>query len=231
MLLALLWPVLWLQSKHVRRITPRMPEALGARSGTCGQGSVLRVLVAGDSGAAGVGVATQDQALCGQLVDRLARHYAVEWSVVAVNGLDSPGLLNLLHEFPERNFDVVVLSMGANDVTRLCAPQRWLTWQNQLAALIQQRFEPMLLVHSAVPPLHACAALPQPLRWFIGRWAMEMNRLLAKRLLGQVWRTLHWHPPTTTTTGLAMDGMHPSSHGYALWADGLYAHIRSMQLP
>ena len=229
LLLALLWPVLWLQSRHVRRVTPRMPEPLGARSGRCGQGPVFRVLLAGDSGAAGVGVSTQDQALCGQLVHRLARHFTVEWSLQAVNGLDSPGLVKLLEDAPEDRFDVVVLSMGANDLTRLCAPQRWLAWQNQLATLVLQRFAPVMLVHSAVPPMHACTALPQPLRWFMGRWALEMNQLLSNRLLLQVRRTMLWHPPSTTVTGLAVDGMHPSSTGYALWAEGLYAHILTVQ--
>jgi hypothetical protein len=37
-LLALLWPIFWLQGKHVRRVTPHMPEASGSRTGVCGQG-------------------------------------------------------------------------------------------------------------------------------------------------------------------------------------------------
>jgi lysophospholipase L1-like esterase len=130
-------------------------------------------------------------------------------------------LVKLLEEAPVSSFDVVILSMGANDVTGLCAPRRWVEWQTQLAELVAQRFAPKLLVHSAVPPMHACMALPQPLRWFMGRWAREMNRLLFGLLPDQCERTMHWHPETTTTTGLAADGIHPSSHGYAQWADGL----------
>jgi lysophospholipase L1-like esterase len=221
LLLTLLGPIFWLQGKHVRRVTPRMPEATGSRQGITGQGSLCRVLVAGDSGAAGVGVATQDEALCGQLVHRLSQHHTVEWCVMAVNGLDSPGLVKLLEDAPMSRFDVVILSMGANDVTCLCTPQRWVQWQTQLAELIADRFAPKLIVHSAVPPMHACMALPQPLRWFMGRWAREMNALLSRLLFGHKWRTMHWHPQTTTATGMAVDGFHPSSHGYAQWADGL----------
>jgi lysophospholipase L1-like esterase len=221
LLLTLLWPIFWLQGRHVRRVTPRMPEASGSRKGICGQGSVCRVLVAGDSGAAGVGVATQDEALCGQLVRRLSQHHRVEWCVLAVNGLDSPGLVKLLEDAPLARFDVVILSMGANDVTCLCSPQRWVQWQGQLAALIVHRFAPRLLVHSAVPPMHSCMALPQPLRWFMGRWATEMNLRLSGLLSGQEKRTMHWHPASTTSNGMAADGIHPSSSGYAQWADGL----------
>ncbi len=238
LLLALLWPLLWLQARHVRRITPRMPEAPGCRAGTAGRGSLVRLLLAGDSGAAGVGAASQEQALCGQLVQRLSRHHTVEWCVLAVNGLDSPGLHSLLQDAPQARFDVVVLSIGANDATGLCAPLPWTQWQHRLADLICLRFEPRLLVHSAVPPMHACMALPQPLRWFMGRWARQMNATLAGQLAGprrprsprngptlQTQRTLYWHPASTTSAGMAVDGVHPSHEGYAVWADGLSRHI------
>jgi lysophospholipase L1-like esterase len=221
LLLILLWPIFWLQGKYVRRVTLRMPEATGSRKGVCGQGPLCRVLVAGDSGAAGVGVATQDEALCGHLVRRLSQHHTVEWCVLAVNGLDSPGLVKLLEDAPISRFDVVILSMGANDVTCLCSPQRWVQWQTQLSELIAHRFAPNLLVHSAVPPMHACMALPQPLRWFMGRWARQMNMLLSGLLSDKKKRTMHWHPEATIFNGMAVDGIHPSSHGYALWADGL----------
>ena len=225
LLLGLLWPVLWLQARYVRRNTPRMPEPPGLRAGTAGRGSLVRLLVAGDSGAAGVGASTQDEALCGQLVRRLSQHHTVQWCVLAVNGLNSPGLHKLLQDAPSARFDVVVLSMGANDATSLCVPLRWAQWQNSLAALIDDRFEPDLLVHSAVPPMHACKALPQPLRWFMGRWARQMNAALAVHLVDQRRRTLHWHPETTTVSGMAVDGLHPNSEGYSVWADGLSQHI------
>jgi len=225
LLMSVLWPVLWLQAMRVRRITPRMREPPGLRTGTAGHGPVVRLLVAGDSGAAGVGAPTQDEALCGHLVRYLSPHHAVHWCVLAASGLDSPGLLKLLEEAPCAHFDVVVLSIGANDATGLLNPLRWALWQNQLAALIDHRFTPALLVHSAVPPMHACLALPQPLRWFMGRWAQQMNEALAGMLAVQSGRVMHWHPETTTTLGLAVDGIHPSSKGYAVWAEELSQYI------
>lgn len=230
-LLWMLWPLLWLQAWHVRRITPHMPEPPGRRTGIAGHGSLVRLLVAGDSGAAGVGAPTQDQALCGHLVRRLSPHHTVQWCVLAVNGLDSSGLLKLLQDTPCERFDVVVLSMGANDATGLCAPQQWARWQTRLAELIDLRFTPALLVHSAVPPMHACLALPQPLRWFMGRWAMQMNQCLAELLIQKSGRTMHWHPETTTTAGMAVDGIHPSGQGYAAWAEGLSRCILDAQAP
>ena len=223
--MSLLWPVLWLQAGHVRRRTPCMPEPPGHRTGTAGSGPPLRLLVAGDSGAAGVGAPTQEQALCGQLVRYLGQQHTVDWCVLAMNGLDSAGLLKLLKDAPATRFDVVVLSIGANDATALLSPLLWAHWQNRLAELISHRFGPTLLVHSAVPPMHACLALPQPLRWFMGRWAHQMNQMLADMLPEQGGRTMHWHPATTTKVGMASDGIHPSSTGYAAWAEALSRHI------
>ena len=67
----LLTAPLWLaQGVHVAITTERLPEAAGPRQGRIGAGR-LRLLILGDSSAAGVGVATQDLALAGRLAAAL----------------------------------------------------------------------------------------------------------------------------------------------------------------
>jgi len=219
--LTLLGPLLWLQGKYVRLVTPRLPEPPGAREGTTGQGPELRLLIAGDSAAAGVGASSQDEALSGRLLGYLRPYCTVKWRLVAVNGLDSPGLVKLLDETPADRFDVVVLSIGVNDVTSLRSPSQWLRWQDQLTSVIQTRFRPQLLIHSAIPPMHGFTALPQPLRWFMGRWALDMNRRLEAALSGKTGRMLHWPFRDAASEGLAADGLHPGPKGYDRWAEGL----------
>lgn len=219
--LILLGPLLWMQGKYVRLVTPRLPEPPGAREGVVGHGPQLRILIAGDSAAAGVGASSQDEALCGQLVGYLRPYRTVQWRLVAVNGLDSAGLVQLLEETPIERIDVVVLSIGVNDVTSLRSPSQWLQWQNQLATVIQTRFKPRLLIHSAIPPMHCFTALPQPLRWFMGTWAIEMNRRLEATLSGNTGRILHWPFQEAASEGLAADGFHPGPIGYAAWAERL----------
>lgn len=224
-LMGALGPLLWLQGRHVRRVTPKLPEPPGERAGSHGSGPPLRLLLAGDSAAAGVGAATQQQALSGQLVPLLGRHFSLQWQLLASTGLDSAGLVRALAGIPEQAFDVVVLSVGVNDVTGLCAPTRWLALQDALARLVQQRFAPRLVIHSAVPPMHSFSALPQPLRWFLGRWACEMNRRLAAQLhpgaASPALRVLLPLPAAEPGDALATDGFHPGPHGYALWAQAL----------
>jgi len=224
--MTILGPLLWAEGKYVRHVTPRLPEPPGPREGTTGQGPLLRLLIAGDSAAAGVGAASQDDALSGRLVERLRPHFTVEWRLLAINGLDSPGLVKLLEEAPADHFGVVVLSIGVNDVTSLRSPAQWLQWQDQLANVIQSRFKPQLLIHSAIPPMHGFTALPQPLRWFMGRWATEMNRRLDAQLSGKTERILHWPFQEAAAEGLAADGFHPGPVGYDIWAEGLSKVIR-----
>ncbi len=47
----------------------RLPEAHGERSGCCGNGNELNLLIIGDSAAAGVGVDEQSEALASQLAE------------------------------------------------------------------------------------------------------------------------------------------------------------------
>jgi lysophospholipase L1-like esterase len=227
--LTLLGPILWLQGKRARRVTPLLPEPTGPREGKAGQGPLIHILIAGDSAAAGVGASSQDEALCGQLVQRLSQHCTIEWKVMAVTGLDSPGLVKMLEEAPAEPFNVVILSIGVNDVIALRSPRQWVNWQGQLAGIVRQRFEPDLLIHSALPPMHRFTALPQPLRWIFGRWAYEMNRQLACEVPAEGRQIMHTPFEGELIDGLATDGFHPGPKGYALWAEGLSRHILKSQ--
>lgn len=110
-------PLLILQALYVRILTPRLLEPQGERSGTQGSGPVLRLLILGDSAAAGVGVATQNQALSGQLVSELEDDFLVVWKLVAKTGHKAEDVLAQLEMLTPEPYDVVVTSIGVNDVT------------------------------------------------------------------------------------------------------------------
>ena len=87
-----LGPMLLPQARWVRRVALRLPEAPGAREGVVGAGDpLLRLLVIGDSSAAGVGLADQAQALALPLAQRLSEVIdgPVAWQLVAQSGVDS----------------------------------------------------------------------------------------------------------------------------------------------
>lgn len=215
----LLGPLLLMQGLYTRRVTLRLPEAEGERLGEAGSGDVLRLLIVGDSAAAGVGAVTQGEALSGQLVERLADNYRVSWKLWARSGLDSQGLLDLLEQYAPEPFDVALLSIGVNDITSSLTLDQWLARQQRLIALLCDKFAVRQIVLSPLPPMHLFPALPQPLRWFLGCRARRFNAHLAD-LATRVDQCTMLSTPLAPEPGLmASDGFHPGPMLYRQWAD------------
>jgi lysophospholipase L1-like esterase len=220
-------PVFVLQGRYVRRTTPRLPEPPGPRAGTLGVGPELRLLLVGDSATAGVGAASQDEALSGRLVSELAESFRVSWTIVARTGATTAGTARHLASRQATPFDVAVISLGGNDVTGRRPVARWLEDMDTVAALLRGRFAVRHLVLSGLPPMHLFPALPQPLRWYLGERARRFDRALARWAAG---RSDCDHVPLTAepTEGLlATDGMHPGPGGYQRWSAELARRIRT----
>lgn len=237
----LLAPLLLWQGRQVRRRTVRLPEAAGARLGLAGIGQGgsamprLRLLIVGDSSGAGVGAATQDEALAGRLGQALARllHAPVAWQLVAQSGWTTPQATEALATLAGQGrlppADVLVTALGVNDAIAMTSPARWL---RQLDALERQARElagVRHLVLTAVPPLEHAAGLPQPLRAMLGRSARRLDDGLRQWAAGSGAR-LHVEPPFDPATEraadlLAADGFHPGPALYRRWAEALAAQI------
>jgi lysophospholipase L1-like esterase len=227
LLTALLAPVLIAQGRQARKRTPRLPEPEGPRSGLIGDGSSragLRLLIAGDSAAAGVGVGHQREALSGCLTAALADRFDLDWRLVAQTGYDTRDLIHRLSAEPARPFDLVVLSLGVNDVTGTLRIGHWLDAQRELIDLLCDRFEAERILLSAVPPMEVFRALPQPLRVFLGLRARAFNCALADALPGWSYASRCTHvslPPLAHPDALAADGFHPGALTYRVWATEL----------
>lgn len=215
---AALGPLLVLQGLRVRRVTPRLPEPPGPRCGRAGVGAPLRLLVAGDSAAAGVGAASQDEALTGRLVAELSARRELEWRLEARTGYTTADAYRHLAGLPDDRFDVVVLSLGVNDVTGTVGRTRWLAGQAALVDLLQARFAPRALIFTALPPMHLFPALPQPLRWYLGARARDFNVALTHWLPRQPGCHLVVPDFQADPSHIARDGFHPGPGAYRTWA-------------
>ncbi|RUO38968.1 lipase [Pseudidiomarina aestuarii] len=209
----------WLirQGNRARRDTVRLPEAKGERFNTV-EASDLSVLILGDSAAAGVGCATQSDAITGQLVHQLQSRGTVRWRLIAQSSLTCAGVHELLLQHADEPFDVVLVSVGVNDVTRRTPIAQWRWDLEVLTNELVKRHQAKLVLFSAVPPMHRFTALPQPLRWFVGEQAHNLNRVLEQHC--QDFETceilkfdIPFHPRY-----LASDGYHPSGEACTLWA-------------
>ena len=220
-------PILLWQGRKVRQRTLRLPEAAGARTGSLGQGLPLRVLLLGDSAAAGVGVSRQEEALAGQLAAQLSSEYQVAWQLLAESGLKCQQLLSKLDDLTVQPYDCVVLSIGVNDVTAGTKDQQWLAQLKQLQERLRRDFNVQHIFISAIPPMQYFTALPAPLSGYLGRRAQRLNRLtaqLAERGDGLYFMSIELGVDPQM---LAADGFHPSGQAYRLWAEQIAARIKT----
>ena len=214
-----LGPVLLAQGKRVRRTAPTLPEPTGEREGIIGDGPTLRLLILGDSAAAGVGADTQEAALAGQLAVALAPTFRLHWKLLAFTGATTRDILRRLTSEPPAAYDVVVTSLGVNDVTGRRALDIWRRQQLELIDLLRARLGATLIVLSGLPPMHRFPALPQPLRWYIGSRARDFNRVLAEVAASRPGcEFLALGHEMMDVSAMASDGFHPGPPIYALWA-------------
>ena len=224
----LMMPVLLAQAFLVRRKTPRLPDPPGDRSGIFGAGRDLRLLIVGDSAALGVGAGCQRQALSGQLVSFLGEHFRVTWKLHAETGRTVKDMVTLLEAAAPKKVDVLVASVGVNDVTHGTPLKNWISRHEKLIDIATKKYGCPHILLSSIPPMHLFPALPQPLRWYLGERARRLNFALEQRLdgCGCCRVVSSGFPPEPAF--MASDGFHPGPAAYLHWARHLAGIIREV---
>ncbi len=224
-------PSLIIQGNAVKKNTLRLAEPEGQRQGTVGTGKMLSILILGDSAAAGVGVETQEDALLGSVLRQLQDGYEISYQLEATTGHTSGQVIKAVKNMPARHFDVVITSVGVNDITKLMQPKDWIQKQQQLYAEINRKFTPEFVIASGVPPMNKFPALPHPLAWLFGQYAKGMNKNLAKFVQQQSnmqWIEYDLQRFKSLNLEMAKDGFHPSKEIYTLWGKQVADKIRQM---
>ncbi|GAA0859544.1 SGNH/GDSL hydrolase family protein [Aliiglaciecola litoralis] len=220
----LLAPILLWQGKRVRASIIKLPEPAGDRAGHQGHGKPLRLLILGDSAGAGVGVDEQGLGLSGQLVNCLSNHFTVQWQLVARTGESTCSVLELLQHLTPQPFDVIVTSLGVNDVTSGKSGKQFYRDLQSLHLQLMQRYTPQHIIFSGMPPMGEFPALPNPLRWYLGERAARFDRVMHQF-------AHHNHcqyyalPSMMDSQEMASDGFHPGPQVYTQWGKGLAEHI------
>ena len=222
-------PILIPQGLYTKYKTPRLAEADGARQGILGSGAALGLLICGDSAAAGVGAELQSQALSGQLLQLLQAQYQCAWALEAKSGYTSAQLIQHLEQLNPQAFDIAVVSIGVNDVTKPISVTAWMKNIEKIHALLTEKFSVNYVIYTAVPPMQQFPALPFPLRYFLGKTAQQMNQQLQAKYAQQKQSTVLSMQLPIERQYMASDGFHPSPVAYTLWAEHIIALIQAWQ--
>lgn len=218
----ILLPILLWQSIGVRRAALSLPEAAGLREGQSGTGPKLRLLIVGDSSAAGVGAQTQSEALSGQLVKTLAPKFSVTWRLIAKTGATCQSTLEMLEADRAVNsdaFDVAFIALGVNDAVRLRSKRVFLRRHQAVREVLRTRFGVGAIVVPGVPPLSDFPALTPLMRWVLGSHARRLDGALSQALSKEECIAFLPFDLPLTAEAMAQDGYHPNAESYAVLGD------------
>jgi lysophospholipase L1-like esterase len=228
-------PLLVAQALATRRAAPVLPEADGEREGSIGAAGAptLRLLVAGDSSAAGVGVARQEQAVVGHLVRTLHRASGrrIEWVLHARTGLTTRGVHDLLVGAAPFSADVAVVITGVNDVIDQVPTRRAVRDRVALADWLLGPAGVCHVVFAPLPPVHRFPLLPEPLRRVLGGDARRHDAALARWAATRSDVSHAAFALDLDAAGMASDGFHPGEPVYRACGEALAAHVARLPLP
>ena len=168
------------------------------------------------------------KALVGRTAERLsgALEREVHWRAHGYTGANSTRLLEQhLPAIDDLHADVIITSIGINDVTSITTLPRW---RDNLAALFGQLLgqnAAAIVAFAGLPPLHGFPLLPQPLRSLLGLRARDFD-LAAREVIDCYPQVVHVPVEFETTPDkFAPDGYHPNEASYVTFGEGVAEKI------
>jgi len=231
LIIGLFFPLLWYQGMRLKREVPRLPTPGDRPFGICkGKEKEFNILGLGESPMAGVGIAKHAFTLTGLTAVRLNELLgcSVNWKILAMNGLSLKNLNKLIMEQPDENQDLVIVSMGGNDVFQLTPPWVWKNNINTCVELIIQKYKKALILFSPVPPVGRFPAIPKPLKFAFGFWEFLLQANLAQAINSMDNAYLLDERFPDGREYYLEDGIHPSTLAYDPWSEKLA--IKTLEL-
>ena len=234
---ALFWGLMPLaapQGLHLKRTAPRFAPAPGPREGRVGDGPPMHVLALGDSVIDGVGCPSVEQALAGHFARELAHVFdrAVHWRALGRTGACVRELVeDVLPQVPAARRDLVLVSVGVNDVSGLTRSARFRERLHRLVDGLQARAPGATVLLCGLPRMQHFPLLPQPLRFAAGLRAQTLDAIAAEVAAA---RDGVLHEPTTyvpRTDEFAPDGYHANAATQGAWAAVLARRLATRWTP
>lgn len=214
-------PFLYLQGQYVRRKVGVLPEAEGDKKGKTGNGqNFAKLLILGESTAAGVGAKTHETGLAGNFARFLSEKTGrpIEWHVIGKSGITVRGTINeLVPQIPNENFDYILLALCGNEVLKLRSPRAFRRDMRELIAILRKKNPQATFFMTNAPAVRLSPVLPFPIKSILG-YLSAMHDANAREFTAAMSRVYYFHQPTEVPEDFFADGIHPSEEGYRFWA-------------
>ena len=224
LIIGLLFPLLWYQGMRLKREVPRLPLPGDSPFGICkGKDKEFKILGLGESPMAGVGIAKHSLTLTGLTAVKLNKLLgcSVKWEILAESGLSLKNLNKLIGEQLGKNADLVLVSMGGNDVFQLTPPWVWKNNINTCVKLLYEKENKPLILFSPVPPVGRFPAIPNPLRITFSFWGLLLQASLDQTINSMDNAYLLDERFPEGKEYYLEDGIHPSPLAYDPWSEKL----------
>lgn len=187
-----------------------------------GSGPDLRYAVLGDSTAISQG-GVYEEGYAVASAHYLAKDHTVRWKNVAVSGSRAKDVAaKQVPEIIAFKPDLVLIAVGANDVTHLTSISAVCSSLNQAVAALRAANPAVRIIVTGSPDMGSVPRFAQPVRWIAGRQTERLNKAIMKLarqqhlvfapIAEQTGPTFRKHPEL-----FAEDKFHPTTDGYQLW--------------
>ncbi|MDF1778650.1 MAG: SGNH/GDSL hydrolase family protein [Rhizobiaceae bacterium] len=224
----LLVPVAFVQGLQVRARTPRLTPPPGLPFGQVGDKSPdYRLLVVGDSSAAGVGADSIDQTVGPQVAQILHAKtgQSVYWRNAGSNSAISQEIRDhVVPNLEHHPYTHIVVTVGTNDIKNFLTARRFKKGFGGLLYALRAKWPAAAIIWSPVIDLRTVPNLPPLLANILEMRAKIMNRL-GRQLCAERYAIVAPQLQTMDASGFAVDGFHAGPTGYHAWAQLLATAI------
>jgi lysophospholipase L1-like esterase len=225
-------PVYICQGLRVRARTHRMPPPHS--NGTYefeGQGETLRILIVGDSSAAGVGVDNISKSF-GYFLPAFLNERSGRPVIARIAGMNSATSAQIrdfvVPHIDPRSFHFIALNIGTNDAKNFHHGRSFCRSFGTLLYALKARFPEAVIIWSGVINMENVPALPSPLNRILGirsRMIDSLGRRLCQER-GVLAPEPEWR---VIPENFSHDGFHASEAGYREWASNMAAYILALE--
>ncbi|MBA2729175.1 MAG: SGNH/GDSL hydrolase family protein [Euzebyaceae bacterium] len=204
-------------------------ESRVAPASGAADGPEVRLVVLGDSTAAGVGAPTLAESLPVQVAQRLADDLGrpVDMTGLGVSGARTIDVRD--EQIPmlvDRGVDAVLIVIGSNDVTHATSPSAMAEQTRGMLRAARRNAGEAAIVLGGIPLFGSADALAQPLRLLVDTYASVLRRVqrdtAAEEGVCFVNIAVEASPRFAgVPEAMSSDGFHPAPVGYGFWADAL----------
>ena len=205
---------------------PRQPQIFGDTE------QQLTYVVMGDSTSVGQG-AQYANSIATLSAERLATEHRVTLINVGVSGARAKDVLGeQTPKATEHRPDVVLLSVGANDVTHLTSLNNFETSLRVIVAKLKENNSDVKIIVTGSPDMGSISRFPWPARQIAGLRTTQINRIVTSivednelifaQIAAETGSSFRNDPNL-----FASDKFHPNARGYALWAEVINKAIQA----